>query len=303
MTDITLGIIIAILGLVLGSFAGASVWRLRARQLVEDKENGEKVLAKELKMLRPLTKSTLTNDRSRCLHCGHTLAWYDLIPIVSWLSMGGKCRYCKKKIGWFEPLIEIGMAALLVLLYVMWPVASPGGTLVELILWIVVMVMLVILFVYDLKWFLLPNVIVFPLLAFSVVIAIVHVLSMTDTMGAFLSLLGSLAILGGLYAALYYFSYFRYGEEKTWVGFGDVKLGVALGLLLGDWKLAFLAVFLANLIGVIAVLPSLLSRKLSMKAHIPFGPLLILGFLIAFFFGSYVLDWYMHLMGLSIALS
>ncbi len=300
MTNVVLGIIITALGLVLGSFAGASVWRLRARQLVDDKKDGEKVSAKEFKTLKPLAESTMRNDRSRCLHCGHTLAWYDLIPIVSWLSTGGKCRYCKKTIGWFEPLIEVGMAALLVLLYTMWPVVSPGGTIVEFILWIVVAVMLVILFAYDLKWFLLPNVIVFPLIAFSAVIAMIRILGMSDTTGGLLSLLGSIVLLGGLYGALYYFSYFRYGEEKTWVGFGDVKLGVALGLLLGDWKLAFLTVFLANLIGVIIVLPALVSKKLTMKAHVPFGPLLILGFFIALFFGTYILEWYGHLSGLSI---
>ena len=98
----------------MGSYAGATVWRLRARQLVEDKADGEKVDSKEYKKLLPLTQSTLANDRSRCLHCGHTLAWYDLLPLASWISTKGKCRYCGKKIGNFEPLMEIGTAIVFV---------------------------------------------------------------------------------------------------------------------------------------------------------------------------------------------
>src|SRR6476661_6297359 len=102
--------VITVIGLVMGSFAGAQVWRLRARQLVEDSSNGESVDSHELKRLRPLTGRKTSEDRSQCLSCGHTLAWYDLVPLASWASTQGKCRYCKKPIGKFEPFIEIGTA-------------------------------------------------------------------------------------------------------------------------------------------------------------------------------------------------
>src|SRR6478609_4310093 len=95
-------VILGVFGLLFGSFAGASVWRLRAWQLVADKKAGdEDVDEAELKQLKPLTKATFRTDRSRCLHCGHELAWYDLLPLASWLSTGGKCRYCRKPIGYF----------------------------------------------------------------------------------------------------------------------------------------------------------------------------------------------------------
>ena len=144
---------------------------LRAHQLVEDKKAGEKVSAKELKRLKPLTKAKLSNDRSRCLNCQHTLAWYDLIPLVSWLSTKGKCRYCNKSIGKYEPLVELGSAALFVSFYVYWQNTFGISLWPLLLVWVPALVIFVILFVYDLKWFILPDVLVFPLIALSAVVA------------------------------------------------------------------------------------------------------------------------------------
>ena len=137
-------ILIGILGAAFGSFAGAQVWRLRARQLVEDKKAGEKVSAKELKKLSPLLKKT-SKDRSRCLSCGHILAWYDLIPLVSWLLLRGKCRYCKKFIGWTEFFLEVGMAALFALSVFLWPMPLASfWQIMMLALWLAALVLLAI---------------------------------------------------------------------------------------------------------------------------------------------------------------
>ena len=100
-----------------------------------------------------------------------------------------------------------------------------------------------------------------------------------------LSVVGAVAILGGIYAVLYKVS------NGEWIGFGDVKLGVGLGLLLGDWRLAFLALFLANLIGCIIVLPGLLLKRLVGESRIAFGPLLIVGALLAFWWGHAFIEW------------
>lgn len=291
-------IFLAALGLVIGSFAGATVWRLRARQLVQDNKDGESVDHKEYNRLLPLTKRSLKSDRSQCLSCARQLKWYDLIPVVSWMSTRGKCRYCKKSIGRFEPTIELSMSALFVLLFVYWQEGPIIGTGLSFVLWIIVIIMLVILFAYDLKWYLLPNVIVFSLIAVSSVIALLRIFSQSDIASAALGTVLALLILSGIYFALYVYSRARFGEDRTWVGFGDVKLGIALGLLVGSWPLAFLTLFLANLIGVIAILPSLLTKKISMKSHIPFGPLLIVGFFIAVFLGQAILAWYMGLSGI-----
>lgn len=289
MDMVMFGYIAAVLlGLVLGSFAGATVWRLRARQLKDDKAAGEEVDNSELKHLLPLTKTKLSNDRSRCLNCQHVLRWYDLIPLFSWVSTKGKCRYCHKPIGKFEPLMELGTSLLFILFYHYWLVTYGVGAWLPLGVGLVVAVMLVILFAYDAKWFLLPDVIVFPLIMISIGIAAAHILTADSPLIALASTLGSVLILGGLYLALWLIS------AGQWVGFGDVKLGLALGLLLSDYQLAFLALFLANLLGVAIVLPGLITKKISRKSHVPFGPLLIAGFFIALFYGHWLIDSYLQ---------
>ena len=124
MISMTVGI--GLLGAVLGSFAGAQVWRLRAWQLKQDKAAGEKIDTTEWKKLKPLIGKKLKKDRSQCLSCHHDLAWKDLIPVVSWLRFGGKCRYCKAKIGYTEILLELGLGALFALSVWFWP-ESWGG--------------------------------------------------------------------------------------------------------------------------------------------------------------------------------
>lgn len=284
--------ITALLGLVLGSFAGAQVWRLRARQLVQDKAEGVEYDKAEYKRLNELTKHKTSEDRSRCLSCHHTLAWYDLLPLVSWMSTNGKCRYCKKPIGWFEPLIELGTAVTFVIFSYVWisMVGTSTVALLLLALWLVALTMLIILFVYDLKWFLLPDVIMFPLIGLSVVITLLTIILINHGMNGgttLVSAVASVGILGGLYFALWVFS------KGLWVGFGDVKLGVALGILLIDWKLALLTLFLANLIGTLVVLPGLLTGKMSRKTQVPFGPFLIIGFFVSMVAGHSLLDGYM----------
>lgn len=287
MDQVIIIILLTLLGLCLGSFAGATVWRLRAKQLAQDKADGEAVDKQELKQLSPLAKSPFTaNDRSRCLHCGRELKWYDLLPLVSWLSMRGKCRYCHKRIGIFEPLMELGMAAFFVGSYLLWPEITTTLDLIHFVLWLVSGVLLLILFAYDVKWFLLPNYIVFPLIAVGILVAGIQLFEFADAVTGLFDLAAAVGILSGLYLLLWYFS------KGKWIGFGDIKLGLALALLLSNWQLAFLTLFLANLIGCLVVIPGLVSGKLRRGSHVPFGPLLIAGFVVAALFGPTILQWY-----------
>lgn len=288
MTESFSIIILSLVGLVFGSFAGAQVWRLRARQLVEDKASGERVDKKEYKQLVDLAKQPASKDRSRCLSCHHQLAWYDLLPIVSWASTGGKCRYCRKRIGYFEPLMEIGVAAFFVLSFVFWPFdLTTAVEIIRFVIWLISGVMLAILFAYDAKWFLLPDRIVFPLIGLSVLFAGLGLIGTIDLIPAFMSMVGAVLILSGLYLLIWVIS------KGKWIGFGDIKLGVALGLLLGQWELAFLALFLANLIGCLIVIPGLATKRLSRTTQVPFGPMLIVGFFLAALFGTPFISWYL----------
>lgn len=277
--DILLIVVLGVLGALLGSFACAQVWRLRANQLAQDKRDGEEYDRAELQRLKVLIRPAL-RDRSECLHCNHTLAWYDLIPAISWVSLGGKCRYCRKAIGYSEILSELGLALVFILSYVAWPLAlDTWAGIVCFALWLVACTIMTILFIYDAKWSLLPFALNISLIAVAIAFAVAAVAA-----GQLLnvwSLLGGVALLGGLYLVF---------SLIGWVGMGDGILGVGLAILLGNWQYAFLALFIANLLGCFMLIPLYLRRQLHHQARIPFGPFMILGALIAMFYGSWLLS-------------
>lgn len=278
--NLFLTVILFILGAVFGSFAGASVWRLRARQLVFDKKHGDEYDKKELTKLNKIAGVSLSKDRSRCLSCGHELGLIDLIPIYSWLSLRGRCRYCKHKIGSFEFIIETGLAFTFVFSYIFWPYQLMSSIdILRFIVWLVILVLLAIMFAYDFKWFLLPDILMNSLIVIGLIWSFYEFTNSGYDINVLYSILGSVLILSGLYLLIFAIS------KGRWIGFGDVKLGLGLALILADWKLAFMTLFAANLIGTIIVLPGLVSGKLGRMQHIPFGPLLIVGFVIVFMFG------------------
>jgi len=279
---------LVIIGLALGSFAGATVWRLRAYQLKDDKAHDDDYDHDEYKSLQKLTTKNIANDRSRCLHCAYALKWYDLIPVISWISLRGRCRKCHKFIGWFEPIIELGLATFFVLSYLLWPYQLDNWLeITRLVLWLISGVGLAVLFAYDTKWFLLPDRVSFTVVGLGLASSVLTVMLAADRIGAIASILGAVAILSGVYFVLYLVS------RGKWIGFGDIKLGLGLALLLADWRLAFIALFAANLIGCIIVIPAMIKGTMKRDSHVPFGPLLIVGMIVAQFAGYYMIDAYL----------
>ncbi len=286
LTFIIVGLVI--FGLILGSFAGATVWRLRARQLSADKRDKEPYDKNEYTRLKPLMGRSARKDRSMCLECGYTLRWYDLIPVVSWVALKGKCRSCRKPIGRFEPFIEIGVALAFVLSFIFWPfLLDTPLAIAQFAVWLASIVGLAILVAYDAKWFLLPDKVTFTVAGLGLVWLVLRSVELGQVWEPLVSAVGAVGVLGGLYLLIYLIS------KGRWVGFGDVKLGLALGLLLGDWALALLALFLANLIGTLVVIPLLASRKLKRDSRVPFGPFLIAGTFISLLFGWYIVEWFL----------
>lgn len=287
MNAVFFGIALALFGAALGSFAGAQVWRLRARQLVEDKAAGEPVDQKEYKRLLPLTKQRLLRDRSIDLDTGKQLLWYDMIPVVSWLALRGKSRFSGKPIGLFEFVIEVGTALFFVLSFVFWPYTLDNALEIsKFILWLAAGVLLAIQFATDYKWSILWTAISYGLMGLGAAFAVLTVVGANDGLAAVWSAGGSVLILGGLYFALYAIS------RERWVGFGDVLLGVGLGLLLADWMVALVALFMANLIGSIVVLVGFATKKITRGQHVPFGPFFIAGAVVAQLFGYAIIEWY-----------
>ena len=265
--EIILPVFLAAIGAAFGSFVGAFTWRLHEHK-------------------------NFVSDRSECEHCHHKLGALDLVPIFSWLFLRGKCRYCKAKIGATTLWLELAMAALFLGSYYFWPLPfTTWQAMVSFALWLVYLVGLVALLVYDLRWMLLPNVIIFPLIALAIVESTIRY-PVQHSAGNLLHHAASVAlgvlVLGGLYWLLHTVS------KGKWVGYGDVKLGVFMGIALG-FPNALLALFLANIIGFIFVLPGVLTGRLKRTSRVPFGPFLIIAFIISFLFGTQIINWYLHL--------
>lgn len=262
-------IFLALLGAVMGSFVGAVVWRLHH-------------------------KRDFVRERSECEHCGHVLQWYDLVPIVSWLSLRGKCRYCRAPISVQHPLVELLVAGLFVASYVFWPwpLGAEPAMWVLFGLWLIFVAGLVTLALYDLKWMLLPDSIVKPLIVLGVVYGVLRgvMIEQATVLEALLGVGLGIGVLGGFYYLLN-----RVSQER-WVGFGDVKLGIFMGAALG-WQAGLVILVLANFIGFLVVLPGLLTKKLTKTSRVPFGPFLIAGFLIAGLFSEQIISWYLGLSG------
>lgn len=268
-------IVAGIFGALFGSFACAQVWRLRARQLLDDMRQGEKVDKKEVARLSRLVRP-VAHDRSECLSCHHPLAWYDLIPIVSWLTLRGRCRYCGKKIGVTEVLCEIGLALTFMISFIFWPYTLGTPPQIALFtVWLVACIVMCILFVYDAKWSLLPFRI--NLLLIGIAAVFYGLLLANGFTTSLWSLVGAVALLGGLYLL---FSAFG------WSGMGDGILGIALALFVGRWGVAFLVLFIANLLGCAMLIPLQLKKKLHRNVKIPFGPFLIAATLIGTLWGN-----------------
>lgn len=268
---------LVILGLCLGSFVNALVWRIHAQEQELEKK---KPSSKRLKDL------SISQGRSMCPQCKHQLKAKDLIPILSWMSLGGKCRYCRKPISVQYPIVEAATAALFVAQYVWWPNELVGVEVLIFGLWLVLLTGLVALSVYDLKWLLLPNRLMYPLTAIAMVIAALRIVVADNPLSALVSVLLAVAVGGGLFYLLFQIS------QGRWIGGGDVKLGWLLGLVVGTPGGSIFFIFIAAVLGSLISLPLLVSKRLKRSSVIPFGPFLILGAVIVQLFGEGILHWY-----------
>lgn len=262
-------IVLAVLGLCLGSFANALVWRLH-----------------EQKGKKPKKELSILSGRSMCPHCRHELAAKDLVPLFSWLALKGKCRYCGRAISAQYPVVEAAVAALFVASYVWWPEPLHGAQIALFGLWLALLVGLIALVVYDLRWFLLPDRLITPLSTIAAVFAMVNIASANKPAIALIDTVVAVAIGGGIFYLLFQVS------KGKWIGGGDVKLGWLLGLITGTPGKAMLFIFIASLLGSLVSLPLLVSKKLKRTSTIPFGPFLIAGTVVTVLFGNDILHWY-----------
>lgn len=262
-------LILTVLGLCMGSFVNALVWRVH-----------EQSQGRQLSILK---------GRSMCPRCGHRLAAADLAPVLSWLALKGRCRYCGRRISAQYPLVEAATAALFVASYVWWPQALGGAQTAVFVLWLVLLTGLMALLVYDARWRLLPNRILSPLWAVAGAQTLIAAMAADEPLRTLLAALGGVAVGGGIFYGLFEVS------KGRWIGGGDVKLGALLGLVVATPARAGLFIFLGSLLGTLVSLPMLTSGRLKRSSIIPFGPFLIAAAIITVLFGGHILDWYQGL--------
>lgn len=272
-----LSLILAALGLCLGSFVNALVWRLHEQSLTKDS--------------KARARLSITTGRSMCVHCRHELAWYDLLPLVSWLYLRGKCRYCGQKISWQYPLVELAGALIFAVSYIFWPASlDPTGNLVLFITWLVCAVGLLALAIYDLKWMLLPSKIIYPTFLAALVGQLVYVIGFAPhKLNFILTWLGAMAVASGVFWLLFMVS------GGKWIGYGDVRLGLITGTLVHTPAKSSLMIFLASLLGSAVAIPLLSNGKKTLTAKLPFGPFLISSTLICVLAGDNLINWYENL--------
>ena len=242
-------LIIFLFGLTIGSFLNCIIYRLKVGK-------------------------TFLRGHSFCPYCKHKLVWYDLIPVFSFLMLKGKCRYCQKPISIQYPLVELTTAILFILLFNSQNLLNTGYLLL-------ITSFLIIIFVYDLKHYIIPDKVIFPAILTSFL---------------FLFTTNSLlvnAILSAFGASLFFLLIYLISQGQ-WMGFGDVKLSFLIGLHLGFPNI-LVALFSAFFTGAIIGLILIAQSKKTLKSKVPFGPFLVFGTFLATLYGESIINWYCNL--------
>ncbi len=253
-----IGFFIFLFGLIIGSFLNAALYRLEVG-------------------------GSLVKERSRCPLCGHILKWYELLPVLSFLIQKRKCRSCGGKISFQYPLVELltGFLFLSTFLYI-WAGLSFQG-IIDVVYIFTVLSFIILIFVFDLKHYIIPNIAVYSLITISFFYSL-YFYSFSEIL--FYILAAFLA--SGFFLLLYVVS------SGKWIGMGDVKYGVFMGFFLG-WPKILIGLFIAYIVGALVGVMLMAFEKKNIKSEIPFGPFLIVGTLTAYFFGMDILSWYLNL--------
>lgn len=245
-------------------------------------------------ILRIPQKETIVSERSHCMTCGHTLAWYDLFPLFSWLFLGGKCRYCKAKISKQYPIVEFtnGVMAVLCFLFGGFSVSNLiNGSMSssEMIYTFAVIALsaflcsvLIVISVIDWRTFEIPLGTNIFILALGIIRLALNLI-INGTTGDWLDYVVGFFVVSIPLAVIYYVS------KGRAIGGGDVKLMAVAGLFLG-WKLALVALITGCLYGSVI---HIIRMKMSGEGkQLAMGPYLSAGIVTALWFGQYIVEWY-----------
>ena len=245
-----------IFGAILGSFINCLVYRL----------NQEKSIL----------------GRSFCPKCKHTLGFFDLFPLLSYIFLKAKCRYCKQKINIQYFLVELFTGFIFAFGYWFYFVHKLwfADNVLFLIFYLIINVFLIIIFIYDLKYYLVLDVIVWPAIIiaflFNFLVLKVDLLSL---------------LIAGVVGVLFFGLQFVVSKGK-WIGGGDILIGLLIGFIVG-WPSILLVIFIAYILGSIIGVILLTIKKRKWSSKVPFGPFLVFSVWLVMLFGNIIWDWYL----------
>lgn len=267
---VLLYIFIFLLGLIVGSFLNCLIYRIEE------------------------AKSFL-KGRSFCPCCGHLLRWQDLFPVFSFIFLKGRCRYCRGRISFQYPLVELFTGAVFAFIFhfQFFSVAQEGlvfslENIVSVLFLFYVFSSLIVIFVYDLKHFIIPDKIIYP----AILITLGY-----NVYLFFISHYLPHLFLNNIYSAFCASAFFLLivlVSRGKGMGLGDAKLGFLMGLLLGPVNVV-VALFSSFILGAIIGVGLIAFKKKQMKSEVPFGPFLVTGTVIAMFWGQALANWYSNL--------
>ena len=291
-------VFIFILGSAIGSFLNVIILRLRSGQVC-----------------RLATGEDIVKKRSHCPKCGQVLRWSDLIPVVSFFILRGRCRDCKGKISWQYPAVEAATGLLFLAIFIfLFPELVEGfkilafdfaslrsGDIIGVFYFLYLISSLVVIFVYDLRHYIIPDKVLFPAIGVALGYRIFDAFAINPFRpllnlrgGEGELLINALTIiypyLLSAFVASAFFLLLILITRGRGMGLGDAKLAFLMGLILG-WPNILFALFLAFFGGALFGVSLIILGRKTLKSQIPFGPFLIGGTIILLLFGQFFWEW------------
>ena len=248
-----------VLGCIWGSFSNVCIYRLPNDQSV-------------------------VKGRSFCTSCKEQIKWYDNIPFLSFIFLKGKCRKCGNKISSQYFLVEFISAISFIIVYHLY------GISITTLLLIILSIFFIIIFFIDLKHFIIPNELTFPLMLIGFVKSFEPNLNQTIFPNYINSLIGG--VFGYLIIWLIIFFYKKV-RNKEGIGLGDEKLMALVGFWFG-WASIPFTIFISSFVALIFSIPSLIKKNKNMATQIPFGPYIIIGCIIYVSFANQIKHMFLY---------
>jgi prepilin signal peptidase PulO-like enzyme (type II secretory pathway) len=257
-------------GAVIGSFTNCFIWRL--------------------------FKDESLMGRSYCPECRKQIHWYDNVPVLSFILLRGHCRHCRKNIIWQYPIVEISTSLLFAAVFyfaaksmalsssidsLFWAMSDPHFVL-RLVRDLFIVFIFTVVFIYDLRWYLVPDKAVLPAVIILLVINI------------FLGFIWWKILLAALVGAVFFLIQFVISKGK-WIGGGDIRLGLLIGAAFGRLDFLALILMMSYFIGSVVGITLISLKKKGWKSEVPLGVFLAMASLISLFFGDNIINWYLGL--------